>query len=338
MKEQYQAKLDLFLARNPIALDQPATISPTALCQSATELQNALGITARLASVLAAAHPQKEEVEKWLEDGRLPCSFSLQLLWEPILAQLDDFDLAMAKKRSAIAHEQQEKEKASQGVQSTQEDMEKLRHQLDGFQEEERSHAEKEKLLQAELKALEKIDVATLRSLVECAAKAEKKLVAQVEAQLEDDKEGLLALSAEGSPKLSLLLNCFGADANTIQALRDLSSEGLVSCEMDDLKPMISALPKPQQIVALYTRERLKEGELPYAGHDCGLCNCETAEEMASFLNENGLKQVTADTIRKTGASGRGALLFLSTQDLQLEAKDQKALLASRQAHRKSKN
>ena len=188
------------------------------------------------------------------------------------------------------------------------------------------------------LKECEKLDVATLKAFVRSAAQMERKLVCQMEAKLEEDKEGLFSLNEEGSPKLGLLLNCFGAEAKTIQSLSDLSSAGLLLCGEKELESMVWALPRDQQIVVLYTRERLKEGKPPYAQHDCAICDCETADQMASFLNKHGFNQVTADIIRQTGASGRGALLFLSIQDLQLEKKDQRALTLCRQAHHISLN
>jgi hypothetical protein len=263
----------------------------------------------------------------------LPCSFSLQPLWEPILAQLDHFEQALISKRNAITRKQLKKMEASQRVQFTQEKIEELHDQLDAFKEKERSLADKERTLLAELKEYEKRNLATLKPFVRSAALMERKLVSQMEAKLEEGTDGLFSLNKEGSPKLGLLLNCFGAEANTIQALRNLSSADLLSYGDSEVESMVWALPKDQQIVVLYARDQLEKGKLPYAGHECAICDCETAEEMASFLNENGFKQVTADIIRQTGASGRGALLFLSIQDLQLEEKDQEALALCRQAH-----
>ena len=325
MKEQCQAELDLFSASH----------AAMAICETtATNLQKALEVSARVASALTAAPLESEVVKQWLEDGRLPCSFSLQPLWETILAQLD----ALIKKRNAITNENLKKMKASEGVQLTQQKIERLRGRLDAFKEKERSHAEKELTLLTELSEYEKLNVAKLKPFVRLAAQMERKLVSQMETKLEEDTDGLFPLNEEGSPKLGLLLNCFGAEANTIQALRNLSSAELLLCGDSEVESMIWALPKDQQIVVLYARDRLEKGKLPYAGHECAICDCETAEEMASFLNDNGFKQVTADIIHQTGASGRGALLFLSTQDLQLEEKDQKALAFCRQAHYKSKN
>ena len=265
---------------------------------------------------------------QWFEDGRLPCSFSPQLLWEPILEKMDHLDQIVANKRNDISNEQQAKKKASQRVQSTKEEIEELRCRLSDLQEEERFHAEKEKTLQTEVEGIQQLDVATLRPFIQAAAQAEREIVSQLEDQL--------ALNDIGSPKLSLLLNCFGADTNTIQTLQDLRSMNLLS--RGEVESMISGLSKDQQIAVLYTRERVKKGKIPYGRHECAVCSCETAEEMASFLNENGLAQVNADMIRKTGASGRGALLFLSAQDLQLNETDQRVLKKSLRAHRKSKN
>ena len=81
----------------------------------ATNLQEVLRVSARVASVLAAPPPEGE-IKQWFEDGRLPCSLSLKLLWEPILAQLDDLDRTLINKRNAINNEQIEKLIASHGV------------------------------------------------------------------------------------------------------------------------------------------------------------------------------------------------------------------------------
>ena len=112
----------------------------------------------------------------------------------------------------------------------------------------------------------------------------------------------------------------------------------LLSCEEAEVRSIVSVLPKGQQVVVLYVRERLEMGILPFSEHDCALCACETADQMSRFLNENGLPQVTTNLIRHIGVFGRGALLFLSAKDIQLEEKDRRALTLSRQAHRKSKN
>ena len=197
--------------------------------------------------------------------------------------------------------------------------------------------------LPAELKEYEKFTklAATFGPFVRLAVQMERKLISQMEAQLEEDKGGLLSLFNErGVPKLGLLLNCFGADAKTILILRNLSSAELLLCADSEVESMIRNLPKDQQNVVLYTRDWLEKGKLPYAGHDCAICNCETVEEMASFLEKNGLSQVTADIIHQTGASGRGALLFLSTEDLHIssERAEQKAWTACLEVHYKSQN
>ena len=295
-------------------------------------------VSTRVAMALASAHPEAEEMEQWFEDGRLPCSFSQKLLWAPLLDQLDHLDQILADKRTRFADTQQKRENASQAVQSTQQEMEKLRVQLDTLQKKEAILVEREKHLQAQLQDFQELDVVALRPFVQLAAQVEQKLVCQLEAKLVEDKESLIPLSEKGGPKMSLLLNCFGAEAETIKVLRDVSSSEMLSYAERDVDRMVWALPKHQQIAVLYTRERLKEGKLPYAEHNCALCVCETAKQMARFLNANGLKKVTAETIQQTGAYGRGALLFLSVQDLQLKPKDQKALMMSRQVHRKSAN
>ena len=252
----------------------------------ATNLQEVLRVSARVASVLAAPPPEGE-IKQWFEDGRLPCSLSLKLLWEPILAQLDDLDRTLINKRNAINNEQIEKLIASHGVYCTQRDIEKLHSQLDAFKEKERFHADQEETLLAYLKEYWKLNVTAFKPFVRLVAQMEREIVSQMEAQLEEDKEGLFSLKEEGSPKLGLLLNCFGAEAKTIQTLSDLSSAGLLLCGEKELESMVWALPRDQQIVVLYTRERLKEGKPPYAQHDCAICDCETADQMASFLNKH---------------------------------------------------
>jgi hypothetical protein len=130
-------------------------------------------------------------------------------------------------------------------------------------------------------------------------------------------------------------LNAFGADARTIQALADLDSMDFIDLKEEELKKMVAKLPRDQQIVVLYAHERLDRGKLPFAEHDCALCDCETAEDMASFLKENGLERATADAIRRTGASGKGALLFLSLEELGLgNSAENKALKKCRSVHR----
>ena len=297
MNEQEQAKLDLFLASIPMAICEPAV----------TDFQKALGISGRVASVLESP-PKSEMIENWFENGRLPCSFSLQPVWEPILAQLE---AALTNNRKALTNKQLEKMKTSQGVQSTQQKRD----------------------------ISKKLNLASLEPFVRSAVQMERKLISQMEAQLEDDKEGLCSLY-RGGTKLGLLLNCFGAHVETIQMLRNLSSAELLLCGDSEVESLINQLPKDQQIVVLYTRDRLEKGKLPYAGHSCAICDCKTAEEMASFLNENGFNHVTADIIRRTGAYGRGALLFLSAEDLQIssERAEQKAWTALLEVHYKSQN
>ena len=244
-------------------------------------------------------------MKQWFEDGRLPCSLSPQLLWEPIVAQLDRFDHILDNKKNAITSKQQEKEEASQEAQNTRKEMEKLRCQLDGFEEKERSLAEQEKALRIELEALYELDIDGIRVFAQSAAQVEKDVVSQLEAQLAEDREGLFALNEKESPKLGLLLNCFGAEAGTIQSLPDLNSEDLIWGADEDVESMVSGLPRDQQIVVLFTQDRLKEGTVPLGDHDCAVCNCRTVEEMASFCGKHGLSSVTEDVIRKTGASLR---------------------------------
>ena len=313
--------------------------NPFALCEPVEGIiQDALEVDAYVAELMtSAAHLKKGELKQWFLDGRLPCSSSLQPFWEPIRERLDHFDEALANKMDALTTEQQEREKASQDAELIRQEIYNLRSQLSEFEKKERIHAQNLKTLEEELEDYQRLDVGSLKAFAQSASEMEKELVSQLEAQLAKDKGGLFALNKQGSPKLALLLNCFGADAETIKAVRHLNSNGLISQGEDALTSwVLRGLPRDQQIVVLYTRERLQKGKFPFWLHDCALCDCETAEEMASFLNENGLTQVTADTISQTGASGRGALLFLTIQDLQLGTKDQKALMMSRQYHREN--
>ena len=257
MKEQQQAKLDRFLARTQTSLFPP------------TSLHKALGITSRVASAMSSAiqPPRKEDLKQWFEDGRLPCSFSTQLPLQPILAQLDHLEQFFIKKREAIVTEQQEKEKAFIGAQTSSKKLEEVSLELSAFEEAVLSHEEKEKSLLAELEPFQKLDMIAFRLFVQSAAQVEKDLVSQLEAQLANGMEALFALNEEGSPKLSLLLNCFGAEAGTIQVLSShLNSVGLVFSDDEEVKSMISVLPRDQQIVVLNTRDRLKIEGTPSPG------------------------------------------------------------------------
>ena len=303
---------------------------------SADLFQRVLGVPARVAAAMASLpRPTQEQMKLWFEDGRLPCCLSTQLLWSHVLTQLEQLDQIMATKRAAITKEQQKRMQASQGANAAKREMEKLRSQIAAFEEEERAHSEAEKALLVQLEEFQKLDVAALKPFVSSAAKVEQELVFQMEAQLENDREGLFALKERESPKLSLLMNCFGADARTIQALPDLDSMELAASHESEVKRLVATLPRDQQIIVLYTQDRLIHGKLPFVEHDCALCDCETAEEMANFLKENGLPTVTADIIRRTGAFGRGALLFLSAEELQLGKAQERALKLSRADHRK---
>jgi hypothetical protein len=300
--------------------------------------QRVLGVPARVAAAMASVpRPAEKQMKQWLEDGRLPCYFSIKLLWSQVLTQLEQLDQSIATKRAAIAKEQQQRMQASQGANAAKREMKKLRSQIAAFEKAERAHAEAEKDLLAELEECQKMDVAALKPFVLSVAMVERKLVTQLEAQLVNDRECLFALKERESPKLSLLMNCFGADARTIQALRDFDSMELAASSIIEINLMVAALPREQQIVVLYTQDRLIHGKMPFAEHDCALCDCETPEEMANFLNENGLPTVTADIIRRTGAFGRGALLFLTAQELQLGngKAQERALKQSRADHRK---
>ena len=139
--------------------------------------------------------PRKEDLKQWFEDGRLPCSFSNQLLWQPILAQLDHLEQFFIKKREAIVTEQQEKEKAFIGVQSSSKKLEEVSLELSAFEEAVLSHEEKEKSLLAELEPFQKLDMIAFRLFVQSAAQVEKDLVSQLEAQLANGMEALFALN-----------------------------------------------------------------------------------------------------------------------------------------------
>ena len=169
----------------------------------AGKLQRVLGVTPRVAATLASApHPtrnqrrvQEDEVRESFENGRLPCSFSTQLLWSQARTQLDQLDQRMATKRAEIAKEQQKRLEASQGASAVEREMEKLHSQIEAFQEAERTHAGAEKALKAELEELkecQELDVAALKLFVHTAAEVERELVFRLEAQLESDMGCLL--------------------------------------------------------------------------------------------------------------------------------------------------
>ena len=130
---EYKAKLDQYREqRKP---------SP-----SADLFQRVLGVPARVAAVMASVpRPTEEQMKQWLEDGRLPCYFSIKLLWSQVLTQLEQLDQSIATKRAAIAKEQQQRMQASQGANAAKREMEKLRSQIADFEEAERAHAEAEK-------------------------------------------------------------------------------------------------------------------------------------------------------------------------------------------------
>ena len=278
-----------------------------------------------------------EEMAERMEDGRLPCAFSPQPVWEPILAQIDRVHLEQQQRKSAIASEQQTRQAINTRAQEIEQKIQQLSLQVAGLKEEEKLSAQKEETLQAEMEERERLNLPALRTFVQSAAEVEKQLILRLEEQLQEDRECLLPLQAEDGPKLGLLLNCFGSNAETISALKELSSMDLALLTSKEVEPLLSDLPRDQQITVLYTRERLLHGKLPFAEHDCAMCDCATAEEMSAFLAERGVEDVTADCIRKTGASGRGALLFLTVQELDIEigTSSQAALVKARSDHRK---
>ena len=279
-------------------------------------IEKALGVELQMASCMWAAHPKSDEMMQIsFENGSLPCSFSL--LWKPVIARLQQVEEKQESGKLAVIEEQQKKEEARLGVEKTQEEILNLQDRLARFKEEEQIHSDTEKLLQAELEEFELLGIAALRRFVLSAAQIEEKLVSQMEVQLEQGRENLLALKEEGGPKLGLLLNCFGADLETIQTFSALRSKELANLSREEVKYFAAKLPKEQQIVVLYTRNRLLLGQVPFGEHDCALCHSKTPEEMAAFLNERQIK-ISVEVIRKTGAFGLGALLFISAHELEL--------------------
>ena len=103
--------------------------------------------------------------------------------------------------------------------------------------------------------------------------------------QLEKDRDGLFALrddngrALEGSPKLSLLMNCFGAELEPIRELSHLNSMEL--CLEEEVRELVSSLPNDQQTIVLYTQEYLLRGNIPFGQHRCALCDCVTASREA---------------------------------------------------------
>ena len=303
------------------------------------QIQEALGVPIRVAVTLASApHLQEAEMRKWFEDGRLPGSFSPKLLWKPVVAQLERFGETLTAKEFAITSQQQQRENFSQKAQLVKQQIQELRDQLKGFEEEEQRCLQEENALKTKLKFLKELEVIDLLPFVRNAAKVEEELASELNAALDKDREGLFALNEEGTPKLGLLMNCFGASARAIQELAEYSGTDFPYLPMEEVKALVAGLPRYQQDAVFYAQERLKNGKLPFAEHDCALCDCETPEEMAAFLHESGFEQVTADHIRRTGAFGRGALLFLTPQELQLgNGKDMpRALAKCRASHRKA--
>ena len=308
-------------------------------CQIEDLIKTLLGVSDRLAACLAESpHPSRKEMKQRFEKGRLPCSFSDQLLWDPLLPRLTRLETDQTRIRQSIAEQQQKRREAAQGAFRVQRDIKALHLELAAFSKAEQFHSNQEDELLSELNQLKTLDINSLARFIKSAAQVEKELVKQLEAQLVQDRDELSALHEKRSPKLSLLLNCFGANEETIQALEQFKSVDLTTLSVEELKPFLTDLPREQQIVVLYTQERLVNGKLPLSDHDCALCDCETAEQMAAFLNEHGLLRVTAELIHSTGAIGRGALLFLSPKELQMDngALDQMAFTRSRAGHRKA--
>ena len=84
-------------------------------------------------------------------------------------------------------------------------------------------------------------------------------------AQLAKDRHSLLALnSKKKAPKLGLLLNCFGANAETIKTLGKLESAEFILLTSDQVTPLLAALPGEEQSIVLCAQKRLLHGELPF--------------------------------------------------------------------------
>ena len=287
--------------------------------------------------MLSAPSLTKREIKERFEDGSLPLSFSQTPLWASVLSKLDRLQPKIERQHSAIAEEQRKLEVASRETQNALRMIQELSEKVSHFEEAERVHAAAVQTLRDELQEWQELDIDSLKVFAQSAADVEKKLVTQLEDQLLNDKDGLFALTDESEePKLSLLLNCFGARKDSIQALKDVSSVDLAMISVGELKELMANLPRDQQNVILYTQERLLYGAFPFAEHDCALCDCESAEDMAAFLQELGLRHITVDLVQQTGSFGRGALLFLTTQELRLETTAQKTLLnKARMEHRR---
>ena len=333
--DKLQANLDQYLA----AKEERQRQEKAARMEG--KFQTALGVPARVASALAMAssapETTKQEMIQRFEDGRLPCAFPEEPFWKSILGHLNRFETEQAQRRSAAAEEQRKRQEASNRIKAAQKSIRQLQTEVTSYEKAVQAHANKEKALQAELEERKEVEseVAALRAFAELAVPVEENLASQLEAQLAKDREGLLTLHQQGGPKLSLLLNCFGAEPITIQALGRYSSMDLAMFDSKEVQSLIASLPQRQQSVVLYTQERLIHGKPPFGQHDCALCSCETPEEMSAFCQEQGLTQVTPEIIRKTGASGRGALLFLTSQQLQLDISQHALFNRARADHRK---
>ena len=196
---------------------------------------------------------------------------------------------------------------AFQSAQAAQRTILELQTQVSQFQEVQHFHSNRKNALCMELKEFKEVDLLALKAFVQSAAQLESELVDQLDVQLLVDREALLSLEEAGGPKLGLLLNCFGAEEGTIRKLAGLRSMDLSMLNGEEMRSQLANLPKAQQIIVLYAQERLIHGQRPFENHDCVLCECKTAQQMAAFLQERGLQHVTADLILKTGASGRGS-------------------------------
>ena len=150
---------------------------------------------------------------------------------KPVIARLQQFEEKQESRKSAVSEAQQKKEEARLGVEKTQQQILNLQNRQTAFEEEEQLHSDTEKLLQTEIEEFEKLDIAALRSFVLSAAQIfEERLVSQLEVQLEQGRENLLAFEEEGGPKLSLLLNCFGADSETSKPSLPFEAKSWPTC------------------------------------------------------------------------------------------------------------
>ena len=286
-----------------------------------------------MAKAMISEHPKTEMGERF-EKGQLPCSFGYG--WTDVLLKLEQIERDHDHlKQRVIVEELAKEEEASQEINALQVMIQGLKDQIAKRLEDTQEHKNRARDHQSKLDEWEKreLDVHTLQEFALAADENEKKLLIQLKTLI---SEGCSGRVDNCRPKLGLLLNCFGADEKTIEALEELSCANLLQLSEDEVSFYLEELSRPQQIIVLYAQERLQFGRLPFAEHDCALCNAQTPKEMACLLEEVGIgkAEATEEAIRLTGASGTGALLFLSPKDLKLGPEDHKKLIKFRNTHR----